>query len=175
MSKTSRDQMDQDEKKVLSELLKNSTNNIETVAKNCRFSKQKTWRTVKRLEDKGFIWGYTTIIDEEKVGLKHFMLMVKRTMKQLDQTTVDKIVSRQLEDLVKEIGITVESSSYVHGEFDWVLTFTARDIIQAKKFSDSLITLHPGVIEKTMILQTLMFSRKQYIINPEKHRLREFI
>jgi DNA-binding Lrp family transcriptional regulator len=175
MSKTSRDQMDQDEKKVLSELVINSTDNIETIAKNCRFSKQKTWRTIKRLENKGLIWGYTAIFDEEKVGLKHFMLMVKRTMKQLDQSTVEKIVSRQLEDLVKEIGITIENSSYVHGEYDWVLTFTARDIIQAKKFSDALIMLHPGVIEKTLILQTLMFIRKQYILNPEKHRLREFI
>jgi uncharacterized protein with GYD domain len=101
--------------------------------------------------------------------------MVKRTTKQIEEKTVDKIVSRKLEDLVGELGITIESSSYVHGEYDWVLTFTAEDIKQAKKFSDSLVALHPGVIEKITIMQTLMFIRKQYILNPDKKKLKEFL
>jgi uncharacterized protein with GYD domain len=80
-----------------------------------------------------------------------------------------------LEDIVAEIGITIESSFYTHGEYDWVLTFTADDIKQAKKFSDSVVALHLGVIEKITILQTLMFIRKQYILNPDKKMLKEFL
>jgi DNA-binding Lrp family transcriptional regulator len=175
MSKSSKDQMDQDEKKVLSELVKNANKNIETIAKLCGFSKQKTWRIIKRLESKELIWGYTVIFNEEKMGLKHFTLMVKRSMKTLNETTVNIIVSRKLEDLIKEIGITIESSSYVHGDYDWVLTFTAKDIIQAKKFSDSLVLLHPGVIENITIMETLIFIKKHYILNPEKSRLKEFL
>jgi Lrp/AsnC family leucine-responsive transcriptional regulator len=175
MSKSSRDQIVKDEKKILSELVKNSNEKIETIAKHCGFSRQKTWRFIKQLEAKGLIWGYTAICNEEKIGLIHFILMVKRTTKQIEEKTVDKIVSRKLEDLVAELGITIESSSYVHGEYDWVLTFTAEDIKQAKKFSDSLVALHPGVIEKITIMQTLMFIRKQYILNPDKKKLKEFL
>jgi len=175
MSKSSRDQIVKDEKKILSELVKNSNEKIETIAKHCGFSRQKTWRFIKQLEAKGLIWGYTAIFNEEKIGRTHFMLMVKRTTKQLEEKTVDKIVSRKLEDLVAELGITIENSSYVHGEYDWVLTFTAEDIKQAKKFSDSLVALHPGVIEKITIMQTLMFIRKQYILNPDKKKLKEFL
>ncbi len=175
MSKSSRDQIVKDEKKILSELVKNSNEKIETIAKHCGFSRQKTWRFIKQLEAKGLIWGYTAIFNEEKIGLIHFILMVKRTTKQIEEKTVDKIVSRKLEDLVAELGITIESSSYVHGEYDWVLTFTAEDIKQAKKFSDSLVALHPGVIEKITIMQTLMFIRKQYILNPDKKKLKEFL
>jgi Lrp/AsnC family leucine-responsive transcriptional regulator len=175
MSKSSRDQIVKDEKKILSELVKNSNENIDTIAKHCGFSRQKTWRFIKQLEAKGLIWGYTAIFNEEKIGLIHFILMVKRTTKQIEEKTVDKIVSRKLEDLVAELGITIESSSYVHGEYDWVLTFTAEDIKQAKKFSDSLVALHPGVIEKITIMQTLMFIRKQYILNPDKKKLKEFL
>ena len=167
--------MDLDEKKVLSELVKNADKNIETIAKHVGFSKQKTWRIIKRLEAKELIWGYTAIFNENKMELKHFMLLIKRSMKRVEQTTVNKIVSRKLEDIVKEIDITIESSSYVHGEYDWIITFTARDIIQAKKFSDSLITWHPGVIEKILILETLMFIKKHYILNPEKDKLEDFI
>jgi len=175
MSKSSKEQMNQDEKKVLFELVKNANKNIETIAQLCKFSKQKTWRIIKRLEAKELIWGYTAIFNEEKMGMKHFMLLVKRSMMRLDQTTINKIVSRQLETLVKEAGIMIESSSYIHGDYDWVITFTAKDIIQAKKFSDSLVALHPGVIEKIMILETLMFIRKHYILNPEKNKLEEFL
>jgi len=175
MSKSSRVQIDKDEKKILSELVKNSNEKIETIAKHCDFSRQKTWRFIKQLEAKGLIWGYTAIFDEEKIGLKHFMLMAKRTMKQLEEKTVDKIVSRKLEDLVAELGITIESSFYVHGEYDWVITFTAEDIKQAKKFSNSFVALYPGVIEKMTIMQTLMFIRKQYILNPGSKKLKEFL
>lgn len=175
MPKNSREQMNQDEKKVLSELVKNSNKNIETIAEHCGFSKQKTWRIIKRLETNGLIWGYTAVFNEEKAGLKHFMLMVKRTMKQLDKKIIDRIVSRKLEESAARLGITIESSCYVHGGYDWVLTFTAKDIIYAKKFSDVLVEFHPGTIEKVMILETLMFIRKHYILNPEKERLIEFL
>jgi len=175
MSKNSREQIDQDEKKILSELVKNSKENIETIAKHCRFSRQKTWRFIKRLEASGLIWGYTAIFDEEKIGLTHFMLMVKRTAKQLEEVTVDRIVSRKLEGIATEIGVTIESSFYVHGEYDWVITFTAEDIRQAKKFSDSLIALHPSVIEKITIMQTLMFIKKHYFLNPDRKKLKEFL
>jgi len=175
MSKSSKEQIEQDEQKLLAELMKNSNENIETIAKRCGFSRQKTWRMIKRLEASGLIWGYTAIFNEEKMGLTHFMVMVKRSTKKLDEATANKIISRKLEDLVAGIGITIESSSYVHGEYDWVLTFTAEDIRQAKKFCDSVVALHPGIIEKITILQTLMFIRKQYILNPDKSKLKEFL
>lgn len=175
MPKNSKEQINLDEKKVLSELVKNANKNIETIAEHCGFSKQKTWRIIKRLETNGLIWGYTAIFNEENVGLKHFMVMIKRTMKQLNQNTIDKIISRRLEETAMKLGITIESSAYLHGDYDWSITFTAKDIIHAKKFADSLIEFHPGVIEKIMILETLMYIRKHYILNPEKDRLREFL
>ena len=175
MSKSSKNQIENDEKKILSELVKNAKENIDTIAKHCGFSRQKTWRFIKQLETKKLIWGYTAIFNDEKIGLTHFMVMIKRTTKKLDEATANKIISRRLEDLVAEIGIMIETSAYVHGEYDWVLTFTAEDIKQAKKFCDSVVALHPGIIEKITIMQTLMFIRKQYILNPDKSKLKEFL
>ena len=103
------------------------------------------------------------------------MMMIKRTTKQLEKVTANKIISRKIEDIGLDLGVTIESSFYVHGEYDWVITFTAEDIRQAKKFSDSLIVFHSGIIEKITIMQTLMFIKKQYITNPEKIKLEEFL
>ncbi len=175
MSKSSKNQLEQDEKKVLSDLVKNSKENIETISKHCGFSRQKTWRIIKQLEEKKLIWGYTAVFDEEKIGLNHFMLMIKRTVKKLEEVTADKIVSRKIEDIATELGITIESSAYVHGEYDWILTITAGNIRQAKKFADSVVVLHPGVIERITILQTLMFIKKHYIHNPDRKKLKSFL
>jgi DNA-binding Lrp family transcriptional regulator len=175
MAKTSRDQMVQDEKKVLFELVKNPNEKIDTIAKHCGFSRQKTWRYIKQLEAKGLIWGYTAIFDEEKIGLMHFIFMAKRTTKKVEDDTINEIVSRKLEKVVAEIGITIENSSYVHGEYDWIITFTAEGIRQAKKFSETFVAMHPGYIEKVTIMQTLMCIKKQYVLNPEKMKLKEFL
>ena len=47
MVKSSSEQIEQDEKSLLSELVKNSNENIDTIAKHCGFSRQKTWRMIK--------------------------------------------------------------------------------------------------------------------------------
>jgi DNA-binding Lrp family transcriptional regulator len=175
MTKNSRDQIDQDEKKLLSELVKHSNEKIDTIAKQCGFSRQKAWRFIKHLEEKGVIWGYTAIFDEEKIGKKHFMLMINRTNEKMEEKVVDIIVSSKTDDLAKELGVSIESSAYVHGEYDWIMTIAAENILQAKKFSDTLVTLYPRGTEKITILQTMMYIRKQYILNPDRKKLREFV
>ena len=175
MAKSSKDQIEQDEKKILSELMKNSKENIDTIAKHCGFSRQKAWRMIKQLETKGLIWGYSAIVDEEKMGMMHFILLIKRTMEKIDEKVIDIIISTKTEELAKEYGIAIESSAYLHGEYDWILTITAEDIKQVKKFSDQLIALYPTGTEKITILQTLMFVRKHYILNPERKKLKDFL
>jgi DNA-binding Lrp family transcriptional regulator len=175
MAKSSKEQIDQDEKKILSELVKNSNENIDTIAKHCGFSRQKVWRAIKQMEASGLIWGYTAIFNEQKIGQQHFMFMIKRTMKKMDEKVVDIIVSSKTNDLAKELGVTIESSFYTHGEYDWIMTITAESILQAKKFSDALITLYPSGTEKITILQTLMFIRKHYVLNPDRKKLKEFL
>jgi DNA-binding Lrp family transcriptional regulator len=175
MPKSSKNQIEQDGKNILFELVKNSNESIDTLAKRCGFSRQKAWRFIKQLEANGLIWGYTSIFDEQKIGLTHFTLMLKRTSKPLKKETADRIISRRAEDILKKLQGTIESSALVHGEYDWVVTFIAKDIKQAKKYSDTLIALHPGEIEKITLLQTMMFVKKQYILNPERKKLKDFI
>jgi uncharacterized protein with GYD domain len=101
--------------------------------------------------------------------------LIKRTTKKLDEKTADTIISRKIEDVISNMEVTVESSYYVNGEYDWVVTFAAQDIVQAKKLRESLLALHPGVIEKTVLLETLFFVKNHYILNPEKKMLKEFL
>ncbi len=175
MIKNRRDQIIEDEKKILSELMKNSKENIDIISKRCGVSRQKVYKIMKNLEKDEMIWGYTAIFDENKIGMQHYMLMLKRTPKPLKEEETNRIISRRAEDLLKELGGTIESSALTHGEYDWVVTFTASGIKQAKKYSDMLIALHPGEIQKVTLLQTLIFIKKQYILNPEREKLKDIL
>jgi len=177
MTKSSKGQIsEQDEENmILAELQKNAKENIHTIAEHCGFSKQKTWRLIKQLEGKGIIWGYTTVFNEQKIGQEYFLYMAKRTAKKVSEDIINEIVSRKFEEMMKEVGITIESSYFIHGEYDWVITFYAHDIRTAKKLVEIFTQMHPGYIEKATIMQSLMFIKKQFILNPEKIKIKEML
>jgi DNA-binding Lrp family transcriptional regulator len=175
MPKISRKQQIEDERKILAELQKNSNENIDKIAKHCGLSKQKVSRTIKQLEKNHFIWGYTAIVDEEKKDVLHFIMLIKKTVKQLDKKIKDRIDSIKIEDFTSTLGITIESSCLVHGTYDWVISFTAPDIIIAKKFCDSFYLGFPEIIEHIDLLQTLVFVRKHHIFNPDRKKLSDFL
>lgn len=175
MAKISKNQLEQDEKKVLNELMKNAKENIDIIAKHCGFSRQKTWRMIKHLEENKLIWGYTAISDEEKMGLKHYILLLKRSSNPLPKETANRIISRRAEDILTEIGGTIETSALIHGEYDWFVTLIAKDIMRAKKYTDTLLRLHPQEIEKATLLQTMLFIKKQNILNPDREKLKDFL
>jgi DNA-binding Lrp family transcriptional regulator len=175
MVKNSKEQIIEDEKKILIELQKNAKQKVNIIAKHCGFSRQKAMRTIKQLEKDKTIWGYTAIIDNDKIGQKQFTLLIKRTNKPLEKKIIDKIDSIQLEDIAIPYGFTIVDSCFIHGNYDWMISFTARDINHARKFCDLLVNGFPGAIEKIDIQQVLYVVRKQHIFNPERKKLRELM
>ena len=175
MPKKNQEQIQKDNMRIIEELQKYSKNSIDTVAQQCGFSRQKVWRVIKNLEEKQVIWGYTTVVDEQKQGFQKFILLLKRTIEPIDEETVDSIAFSRLEKDYHEIGITIESSYYIHGEYDWALIFTAKDLKHAKKLSALLLAKYPGIIGKVNLMQILYSQRSHYIVNPNKKKLREFL
>jgi DNA-binding Lrp family transcriptional regulator len=175
MSKSSKEQQVEDERKILVELQKNCNENIDSIAKRCGFSRQKVWRTIKQLEKSHLIWGYTAIVDEEKNDTLHFIMLIKRSLKPLDKKIRDRIETMKLEDIALPLGVNVESSCFVHGCYDWIISFSTTDITQAKNFCNILSGGFPGVIEQIDLQQTLYFVRKHHIFNPDRKKLSDLM
>jgi len=175
MAKSSKKQIYEDELKVIAELQKNAKENIDVISKNCGFSRQKTWRIIKKLEEDKTIWGYAAVVNEEKQGLKRYMILIKRTTLPIDEKLADKIITRQLEKSASEIDIKIESSMFTHGTFDWVIFFTAKDMIHAKKFSEIVNQTYWGYIGESHMIETMFPIRIQGILNPEIEKLRELL
>lgn len=174
MPKTRKDNREQDEKKILAEIIKNSKENIETIAKNCGFSRQKAWRMIKELEKSKTIWGYTAVVDYEKQGLQKFMLFFKRLHIPNNPKEAMEIATTHMNPIKKAFDITVLSSYRIHGEYDWVTVFAAKDILQAKKFCRALMNRFPTT-QTTHLSQILFTVREHQIKNPNIKEMIEYI
>ena len=78
---------------------------------------------------------------------------------------IDEIIASLLASVKKELGITMVSSYLLHGEYDWIMLFTAKNIVQAKKFAQIIMTKFPGR-QDIHISQILFTVRENYIQNP---------
>lgn len=175
MVQTSEEKDGDEKNKVLAQLQKNSNQNIDSIAKHCGFSPQKTRRIITQLEKNQYIWGYTAVVDEEKNNLSHFILLIKKTPEPLDKKVTNKIESMKIEDFVSNLDVTIESSCLVHGTYDWVIFFIAPDIKEAKKFCDALMNEFPRIIKDADLLQTLYFVRRHQIFNPNRKKLSDIM
>lgn len=174
MPKRSKEQIEKDENKILEELQKNANESINQIAKKCGFSRQKVWRIIKRLEKTNTIWGYVTIVDTERQGKEEFTMLIKRTNKPSDKNLYENIVGKKIDEIAERIKVNIESSYYVHGPYDWMISFTADDIKQAKKLSESINNIFHGYIEDIQILQRMFPVRKLGVDNPSVEQIKEF-
>lgn len=175
MAKCSKEQLLEDEMKILAELQRNSNESIDVIAKRCGFSRQKVWKIIKQYEASGSIWGYTAIVDAKTQGLQKFILSIKRSSKTLDKKSMNDNDYNRIEKIMLTLEATIESSYYVHGEYDWVLIFVTKDVQHAKKFADLLFNAYPGLIDKVNLSQILYIQRDHRIANPNQSKLMEFL
>jgi DNA-binding Lrp family transcriptional regulator len=166
MPKNSRNQITDDEKKIIHELNKNSKENIDKIAKKCSFSKQKVWRIIKKLENNKTIWGYNAILDNEKVDLTHYTVLFKRSIGTFDEKVRNEVSEDQLDTYFPELNVTIEDCLYVNGNYDWIITFTAPGIREMKKFCEKLTHKFSEYILGYEVLETVMTIKKQGITNP---------
>jgi DNA-binding Lrp family transcriptional regulator len=174
MPKSSKEQIDIDEKKIIIELKRNSKENIDTIAKRCGFSRQKVWRIIKRLEKNKTIWGYSAVVDKEKLNIKRYIMLIKRSSAPASDA-ISKIIDLTAQKKGLEIGVDVECSSYLHGEYDWMIIFTTNDIKNAKRFNEIINKEYHQIIRQIHIIEDIFSVKKCGQVNPEIHKLKEFI
>ena len=173
MPKSSKKKIEEDQQKILHELKKNSNVSINEIAEKLGWSRAKAWRIIKNLEKNHTIWGYTTITDDEKQGLKKFILLIKRTEQPIDNQLAEKMISRSADVQAKAIGCNIISSIYTHGAYDWIIIFTCKNLKDAKKAMERIRMRLPKNIKEILLLETLFPLKIQNIINPNIENLKE--
>jgi len=174
MAKNSKKQIMLDELRIIDQLSKNANKSINEIAKNLGFSRQKVWRIIKNLERNKTIWGYTSIIDQEKQNKKTYIALIKRSANPLNKEMIEKLVRRETIKRAAKIGVKIVTSLYTNGIYDWLIFFNASDIRDAKRFVEDLNKTYEGFIEETSLLENLFMAEHCGIENPEIDKLRDF-
>ena len=76
--------------------------------------------------------------------------------------------------MYEPLGICVQACYFIHGEYDWMILFTANNIIDAKKFCESVTNKYSSYNEKMHLSQILLTLREQNIQNPHTTDLKNF-
>ena len=174
MVKSSKIQIEQDEKKILEELSKNATKSINDIAKTCHFSRQKVWRLIKNLEKNKTIWGYTAVLNYEKLNKKRYIMLMKRSNTPIPKETLNKILNREIKEKVKKMGVEYIDSIYINGSYDWILTFIANDLKTATSVVELYKKLHGGLFTDIKLNEEIFIVQKCGIDNPDIEKLKDF-
>ena len=174
MPKNSVKQIEQDEIKILNELIKNANKSINDIAKSCSFSRQKVWRVIKSMEKNHTIWGYTAVVDEEKLNNKGYLLLIKRKNKPFPDKLIKKIIDRDLTNNGKKIDAEIINSFFTHGVYDWVIFFNANDIRAAKSFIEEVNKLYGEYISESHLIENMFSAVRFGVTNPEIEKLNDF-
>ena len=174
MVKSSLKQIQQDEKKILDELSRNANKSINDIAQTCGFSRQKVWRTINNLEKNYTIWGYTAVLDNEKLNRRSYMMLIKRTNKPITEELVYDITSRRISDEVRKNGIDITCSFFTHGKYDWVMCFNAKELKVAKAFMEYYNKLYEGFVSDINLIEIIFPAVRSGLRNPEMDKLNDF-
>jgi len=174
MPKRSKEKVEADVQKIVKIFQSNARISLNDLAEKTGFSRQKIWRVIKNLEKNKTIWGYTTIFDINKFGLKQFFIMLKRKGGTQVEKQLENVINRKVKQILAEKGVFIESSFYTNGDYDWISLATAENIGQMKKFIDYINRDFGDILSDVKVIEVLFPLEKNNIENPNKKELKEF-
>jgi DNA-binding Lrp family transcriptional regulator len=159
---------------VLISLLENPTFSVDKIARKIKSYRQGVWRSKKRLEDSGIIWGYTAVIDEKKLG--HIIYIVLMKTKPMVKGLAELFITRINKDMANELQVRLTDLWYVNGEFDWVMRFSAPNHSLARRYYDTLrVVFEKYLLEKPVIMDVTCCVVAEGKKNPHVDELYDFV
>ena len=175
MAKSSAKQIEQDKKRILDELTKNAHRSVNEIADTLGFSRQKVWRIIKNLEEDKTIWGYTAIVDDNKMGRKKFCILLKKAFIEVPDEKLNIVISRELRKIAEKNGVYLESTYFFHGSYDGQICVIAEDLIHVKKFLAAMVEkLGEAYFKEIKLLEVLVPIQIRGFNNPNLKQLKEY-
>ncbi len=152
--------LDEYDRKILKELIIDGRLTNNQLAEKIGLSKSPCWQRVKRLEEEGYIQGYTAILDQSRLGLNE-IVMVEVTLERHDDVMLagfEKAISQMPEIL--EAYLTT-------GEYDYFLKVAIDGTRSYEEFLRRKLYTIPGV-RHTRSCFSLGCLKKSYSVVPDK-------
>lgn len=125
---------------IVRELQKNGRITVTDLASRVGLSKTPCQVRMRRLEDQGYITGYTAMVNQTKLGMSH----VAFTQVTLSDTSSKALTA--FNEMVKTIS-SVEQCHMIAGNFDYLLKIRTRDMTEYRQVLGEQISNLPHVLQ----------------------------
>jgi hypothetical protein len=78
-------------------------------------------------------------------------------------------------EFIPDVNIKSIATLYVHGNYDWVFAFTAKDISNAKDFCNKIIKYFNKYVNELELLEIVYPFRMNGITLPTKDEMRDMV
>ena len=131
-------ELDKVDSKILQILAKDGRISWRDLAEAVGLSLTPTLRRVRRLQDEGFILGFTARFNEERLGVGITMYVSVALERQTEETL--KVFERRIADVPE-----VMSCHLMTGQGDYMLRIVVSDLASYQRFMLDVLTRIPGV------------------------------
>lgn len=132
--------LDRADLQIIKELQENARITVTELASRIGLSKTPCQLRMRRLEEQGYITGYTALVDQNKLGLSHIAFV---------QVTLSDTSSKALtafNDAVRKI-TEVEQCHMIAGGFDYLLKIRTKDMADYRTVLGEKISSLPSVLQ----------------------------
>jgi Lrp/AsnC family leucine-responsive transcriptional regulator len=134
--------LDKFDNAIVKELQKNARITVTELASRVGLSKTPCQIRMRRLEEQGYIMGYTALINQTKLGMNHIAFA---------QVTLSDTSSKALtafNEAVRKIS-AVEQCHMIAGSFDYLLKVRTRDMAEYRIMLGEQISALPHVLQSS--------------------------
>ncbi|MGC9307228.1 MAG: Lrp/AsnC family transcriptional regulator [Thermoplasmatota archaeon] len=159
---------------ILDQLLIDARQSLQKIAEKCDTYRQKVWREQNKLEESHAIWGYTAVVDEEKLGWRLFMVLLKT--RPMTTEFAQHQIQRIREDIPGTMAVRLIDVYHLTGTYDWIVVFAAKNWATARKYFDNLRKAYwESLLEKPELCSVAFTPIRWGKVNPELENLQEFV
>ncbi len=127
---------------IINELQKNGRITVTELASRVGLSKTPCQVRMRRLEEQGYLMGYTALVNQTKLGLSHIAFA---------QVTLSDTSSKALTAFNDAVGNipAVEQCHMIAGNFDYLLKVRTRDMAEYRMVLGEQISALPHVLQSS--------------------------
>lgn len=154
-------ELDRIDKQIINELQRDGKLSNLELADRVALSPSPCLRRVKRLEEEGYITGYTVTVDPDKIGCGLVAYVSIHLNKVLDSSHAP------MEDFARDVQNWPEvvACYAMSGEMDYILRVQVANLAEFSSFAMNVLMKHPSVIDmrSSFALQKIKESKVLYV------------
>ncbi|MBE3120838.1 MAG: Lrp/AsnC family transcriptional regulator [Thermoplasmata archaeon] len=155
-------------------LLEDPTQGMSKIAEKTSMHRRTAWQIQKDLEKDTTIWGYTAVIDEQKIDRAIYVLQFQA--KPFSKDFADLILHRLTLGEPMKAGVRILDIYFMNGPYDVFIKFSAPDHATARRYYETLRSVYKDYFLEAPLVSDVNFSLVQAgKLNPELKKIYDLV